>query len=100
MFDELILREVSEELRQIFPDQIISVTQVHVSKDLAFAKIWVSSIHNIEDIVKTCNLEGKNMRKRLSERIVARKVPRLYFVSDLTEEKAQRIDELFNQLKS
>lgn len=98
-FDELIQREISTEIRELFPDQIISVTQVHVSKDLAFAKVWISSIHNIEEIVKKCNLEAKIMRKHLSQRVIARRVPRLYFVSDLTEEKASRIDELFKQLK-
>lgn len=98
-FDELILREVSEELRLLFPDQIVTVTQVHISKDLSFAKVWVSAINNIEKVINTCRIEAPRIRTVLAKRIVARRVPSLYFVGDLTEEKASKIEKILNEIK-
>lgn len=97
-FDELVLRELSEELRQRFPDKIFSLTQVHVSKDLSFCKVWVSAIIDVEKLVKAFQAQAADLRKVLSRKVVARRVPGFYFVSDLTEEKAQKIDKLINEI--
>ena len=98
-FDELIMREISMMLRELFPGQIVSVTQVHVSKDLSFAKVWVSARENVEKVVSRCRAHAKEMRAELSQKVVARRVPSLYFVSDLTEEKAEKIDKLLEEVK-
>lgn len=99
-FDELVQREIAKELLSIFPDQIVSVTQVHASKDLSFAKVWLSSPKEIDQIVKIARSKAPEIRKILSQRIIARRVPSLYFVSDKTEEHAQKIDNLLRDIKS
>ncbi len=98
-FDELILREVSKELHKLFPDEFFSITQVHVSKDLSFAKLWISSVKDIDKIVKISQENASEIRTVLAKKIKARKVPRLYFVADLTEEKAQHIENLIKEIK-
>lgn len=98
-FDELILREVSTELRRIFPETIFSVTQVHVSKDLSFAKIWVSVIGDADTFIKEARQYSAEIRNALSKKVVARRVPSLYFVADKTVERAQKITELIEQTK-
>jgi len=98
-FDELILRELSTLLQMRFPDQIFSLTQVHVSKDLSFAKVWVSTIKNHKELVHQFSQVAAELRKDLSKKVVARRVPNLYFVADLTEEKAESIDRLLNEIK-
>lgn len=97
--DELIRREVSRMLLTYFPDEIVSITQLHVSKDLAFAKVWISAFRDIDEVAKEAQTFAAVMRKQLSEKVVARKVPKLFFVADKTEEKAAHIDQLFEQLK-
>ena len=97
-FDELILRELSIALAEFFPEEIVSITQVHTSKDLSFAKVWVSSVKDPEGVVKKFQVGAKDLRKVLAERVKARRVPSLYFVSDLTEEKAARIDQLLREI--
>jgi ribosome-binding factor A len=99
-FDELIKRELSREIQALFPDSFISITQVHVSKDLSFAKVWLSSTKDIDQLVKEVRFEAANIRKNLSQKIVARRVPSLYFVSDKTEEHAQKIENLLSKIKS
>ena len=98
-FDELILRELSRALAEYFPEELVSITQVHVSKDLSFAKVWVSSVRDPEGVVKKFQDQAKELRKILSEKVKARRVPSLYFVSDLTEEKAARIDQLLKEIE-
>lgn len=97
-FDELILREISRLLAELFSGEIVSVTQVHVSKDLSFAKVWLSSVGDIDALVKIANSNSKVLRHDLSKSVVARRVPNLYFVADKTEEKASKIDKLLKEI--
>mgnify|MGYP000916613838 CR=1 FL=1 len=98
-FDELILREVSKELQRRFPQAIFSVTQVHVSKDLSFAKVWVSSFQDVDALVEDARKEAGDMRKVLAKTVVARRVPSLYFVADKTEDQAMKLDKLIEKVK-
>lgn len=98
-FDELIQRVISEEIRMLFPNEMISVTQVHVSKDLSFAKVWLSSIGDIDDTVKRAREHGTEIKRALAKKVVARRVPSLYFVADKTEEKAHKIETLLSEIK-
>jgi len=98
-FDELVQKELAVLIREMYPDHISSITQVHVSKDLSFAKVWISSIVDVDDLVKSLRDNRSALRKMLSKKIIARRVPSLYFVADKTEEKAEHIDNLLNTLK-
>jgi ribosome-binding factor A len=98
-FDELILREVSKELRNLFPDDFTSITQVHVSKDLSFAKVWISAVNDIDTKVEKYKRHAIEIKRVLAKEVVARKVPSLYFVADKTEEKAAHIDRLIDEAK-
>jgi len=97
-FDELIQKELSEIIHNEIPD-VFSITQVHVSKDLAHAKVWISAYADVEKIVSHCQSISAEIRKELSQRVRARKVPALYFVSDLTEEKASKIEKLLKEIQ-
>jgi len=99
-FDELVKRELSSEIQILFPDSFISITQVHVSKDLSFAKVWLTTpTKDIDDMVKRVQSKAPEIRKVLAKKIIARKVPNLYFVSDKTEEHAQKIETLLSEIK-
>lgn len=98
-FDVLIQKELSRELGVRFADDFIAITQLHVSKDLSFAKVWISSLRDIDDVVNKCQSEAASLRKLLSQTIVARRVPSLYFVADKTEEKAAKIEQLLAEIK-
>jgi ribosome-binding factor A len=100
MVDELVLQELSRELRLRFPEDLFSLTQTHVSKDLANAKIWVSAVQNSSELVKKFNHIASDLRHILSKKIVARRVPRLHFVIDETEEKAAKIDQLLSSINN
>ncbi len=96
--DSLVLKILSEQLSFEFPGKFFSLTMVHVSKDLSFAKVWVSSVDDVDWLVKHFNAKASDLRHVLAKELVARKVPRLMFVADKTEDKAARIDELIAQI--
>lgn len=98
--DELIKNEISIEVRGLFPDIIISVTQAHVSKDLSHAKVWVSAIDRTDLAVKLCQSESKQIRKELAGRVVLRKIPEIHFVPDHTGDEASKIDKLIEETKT
>lgn len=99
-FDELIRRQLSVVINQMLPDSFISVTAVHVSKDLSFAKIWVSSTTEMESNIKRLKSLEPSIKTELANEIVARKIPKLYFVADTTEEEAQKIEKLISSIKT
>ena len=82
--------------------QWVSITDVRVDRELAFANIFVSAMEGSER--KDEVLEGLEhakgfLRKELSGRIVLRAFPRLRFHWDPTPEQAERIEKLIASLQ-
>lgn len=97
--DKLIKKEVAAILQRLFPEFIITVTQVKVSKDLSYSKIWVSGTGDDEEFLKLCKHEAKEIRRELASKVVLRRVPYLQFVLDGTEKEASKIEKIFNEIK-
>lgn len=97
--DELVRNELSLLIRELFPDQFASITQVKVSKDLSYAKVWVSGVPNPEEIVKLCKENSKKIRNELAGKIELRRVPQFHFVADNTEAEADKIEKLIREIK-
>jgi len=97
--DELIRNRISLEIRELFPDRFVSVSQVNVSKDLNYAKVWISSVEDIDETVKLCQEHRNELRKDLANNVEIRKVPKLHFVADKTSIEADKIDRLIKQTK-
>lgn len=97
--NKLIKQEISIQLLDLFPDEIISITQVSVSADISYAKIWVTSLTDPKDAVKKCQKEAPRISHAISQKIEMKRMPRLHFVEDTTGFSADRIDHLIDQLK-
>ena len=101
---ERIREEVSEMLLgQLTDPRVagITVTDVTVDRELAYATIYVSSFDGSER--KTDVLEGLDsargfIRYQLSQRIDLRSFPQLRFKWDFTPERAERIEKLIDSL--
>lgn len=96
--DELIKREVSKEIYQRFKDKIITITKVKVSPDLSFAKVWISGIGDLSELVALIQSEASEVQGEIASRVRFKKMPRLTFVPDFTREHATRIDELIEEI--
>jgi ribosome-binding factor A len=99
IFEELsmlLLMEVSDPRLET-----VSITNVAVDRELAFATIYVSSIEGsdaAQEIIEGLNHASGYLRHELAQRIQLRSFPKLRFHWDFTPERADHIDKLLNSL--
>lgn len=102
----LIKREISQMLLSDIKDDrvgagMVSVTHVNISKDLQYAKIFVS-IYGTEE-AKSETMEGLKactgfVRRELGQRIRLRHTPEIRFVQDSSLEQGDRLINLINSI--
>ena len=89
--------------RDLFGGAFITVTQVKVSPDLAQAKVYLSflMVKDSEALLNEIERNNKTIRQQLANRIgkQARVIPELFFFIDDTEEVANRVKQLFENLE-
>jgi ribosome-binding factor A len=100
---------IREELSEILLMQVsdprlrgISVTDVKVDRELAYASIYVSALEGAErskEILEGLGHASGFLRHELAIRVDLRTFPRLRFHWDPTYEKAERIEEIFSSLE-
>jgi ribosome-binding factor A len=102
--NERIREELSEILLQEVADprlEGISITDVSVDRELAYADIYYSALEGSEraaDILEGLTHAQGFLRHALAERVDLRTFPRLRFRWDPTFERAERIEQLFATL--
>ena len=102
----LMRREVADILERRLRDprlpSMISVTDVQVTPDLAFARIFVM-VHG-GDAERAATMEGLKhaagfVRRELGNRLSLREVPEIRFLYDDSLERGARVDELLKRLE-
>lgn len=108
------VQRIGEELRRVISDiirskikdpripEIISVTNVMVTNDLSFAKIFVEIMGTKEEQEEA--LEGLNsakgfIKKEISTEVKLRQMPELIFILDETLDINQKMEELIEEVK-
>lgn len=101
-----IQQEISEMLvRQELQDPRligVSITEVKVDRELAFASIYVSALEGSsrsKEVLQGFESASSYIRKLLSMRIELRSFPRLRFYWDPTPERADRIEQILATIK-
>lgn len=80
----------------------ISITDVKVDRELAYADVYVSAIEGSvrsKEIIKGLEHASGFLRKSLTDRIELRVFPRLRFHWDPTPERADHIESLLASIK-
>tara|TARA_Y100000817_G_scaffold92287_1_gene71903 strand:- start:4774 stop:5079 length:306 start_codon:yes stop_codon:yes gene_type:complete len=80
----------------------ITIKEVVLTKDLKIAKIYISSINSKlknKDIIKYFIKNKKLIRGFLGKEIKSKNVPDLRFFYDDTNDLAENIDKLLNEIK-
>lgn len=103
---EEIKREVSAIITKEVKDPrlgMLSITDVEVSRDLSWAKVYFSTLGEEEDREKT--LAGLNrakgfIRTELAKRIRLRHTPEMIFLFDPSLERGAKMDALLKTLQS
>lgn len=98
---------IKKELGRAFLDEIelpagalTTIMKVETTHDLNQAKIWVSVLPQTHRAVTLRALQKQRttLQSFLNRRLVLRKIPRLIFCLDTSEEKAARINKLLDQI--
>ena len=100
---EQIQRELAQLIQQEINDPrigMVTVSGVEVSRDLAVAKVFISSLDNNDDIKQTVDVLSKAagfLRRELGKRMTTRTVPELRFVYDETIIRGNKLASLIDQ---
>jgi ribosome-binding factor A len=102
----LMQREISKliqnEVRDPRLDEFVSVTEVSVSPDLRFARVYISSMGGVEkekQILAALTSASGFLRTRLAKIIRLRLMPELHFEWDNSIEKGDRILRLIDEVE-
>lgn len=104
-----IADRIQQELAQLILTRIsdprlsgITVTDVKVDRELAYADVFVSAVEGIsrsKEVVEGLTHAGGFLRHELAARIELRVFPRLRFHWDVTPENADRIERILATLR-
>ncbi|NLU27564.1 MAG: 30S ribosome-binding factor RbfA [Hungateiclostridium thermocellum] len=101
---EEIKREISDIIQNELKDprlsKLISITEVNVTKDLRYAKVYVSVMGSEEE--KANSLEGLKsaagfIRREIGRRVQLRYTPEIHFELDNSIERGAYITKLINE---
>lgn len=98
---EVISEVIRREVRNPHVNELVTVTRVDITKDLHFAKVYISVIGT--EAQKTETIDALQSAAgfiaiKSSEKVVMRYFPSLTFKLDDSVEKHQRIEELLHKI--
>ena len=103
----LMRREVAEILDRRLRDPrlsaMVSVTDVEVTADLSFARVYVAVHGGADDVAKAMQVLSHAsgfVRRELGPRLGLREVPEIRFLHDESLERGARVDEILRKLQS
>lgn len=100
----LIQRQLSLIIQRKLNDprvnSLVSVSAVTITRDLSYAKVYVTSLDtdedNIKELIAVLNRAAGFMRSELSRELTTRKVPQLKFVYDTSITYANRLSRMID----
>ena len=99
---DLIQHELAQLIQRELQDprlQLVTITHVSVTRDLAYAKIFITQHKADEKIVKTVhilNRAAKHLRYHLAQIIDLRIIPQLKFYHDTSLDESTHLTSLIN----
>ncbi len=76
----------------------VVITDVDVSNDLSFAKVYFTTTDDIEHVTKDLNNASGFFRSLLSQRLDIRHTPELRFIFDSSSEYGTKIEKLIKKI--
>ena len=101
--NELLQREVSEQMRRYYRSETaaITISDVDCSTDLRHARVYYSVLGDdvaIGEAEALFRRIGKDLNQRVSKHVILKYFPRFEFIYDASLERGAEINELLDQL--
>lgn len=101
-FQKEIYEIISRKLKNPLITEMFSIVRVDASKDLSYAKVYVSvystDLNKKQTTFKAIQADAKKIRFELAKVIRAHTVPELNFVLDDSMEYGDKMDKLFKSI--
>lgn len=97
-----VMREISYILANEVKDKnikFVTVTDVDVTSDLSFAKVYFTVLENKEETLKSLKRAKGFIRRELADRVELRHIPELQFIYDESIEYGKRIEEVIKKIE-
>ena len=101
LLKEVISEVIRKDVRNPHVTELVTVTRVQISKDLHYAKVFISVIGSEQDKIETIealNSAAGFIAVNSSHKVVMRYFPELKFRLDDSVDKHMRIEELLNKI--
>jgi len=99
--NSLIQQIVGETIHQYLEEYpaLVTVSKVEASRDLKWAKVWISIVGGNDDkVLKTLERNLYDIQGELNRSLAMKVVPRLQLFLDTSPRYAQHIDELIKEI--
>lgn len=95
-----LIKIIQEELKNPDVTGLISVTDVKITPDQKYAKVYVSiyNVNNKESVLEGLKKSAKFIRGSLSKHVQMRNTPELTFVLDESLEYGSHMDRIFKEM--
>ncbi len=96
-----LLGEIMERELSLKPGVIITIPKVDTSKDLRYARMFISVFPESETqyVTQTLKKELSGIQRKLYTKLYMRPMPKLAFEIDTTEQEADKVEKLLLELK-
>jgi ribosome-binding factor A len=78
--------------------ELMSVTDVHVTEDLKFAKVFISDYHDVDTTLTALQSAKGFIRKEIGKKVKMRIIPELIFIKDDSIEKGLYMQSLIEKV--
>lgn len=104
-FEKELLRIISSTLETKMRDkylEFVTINAVKLSNDLSYAKIYYTHLdqHPGVKVQEALDKASGQFKNEIARTKLMRRIPELTFILDELEEKARKIDQLFNLIKT
>lgn len=99
----LFAREISEIILEEIKDphiKFVSITDVDISNDLSFAKVYFTLLNREykDETLKALNKASGYIERELAHKIEIRKMPKISFIYDTSIEYGEQIEEKIKEI--